>query len=145
MLEWPRKFSRQNHPHIKSSPGAAIWKVSYYFWFQINKLSIDNKQFHYINKTRITCYSNLKTKDNTILKTTKCYSRVPRLLDTRYSANGSKRELEIYKQKSEIVMRPLPTIAIYGYVGGLSVMGVCGLWSGRCKLFEGDCKNSYIY
>jgi len=42
---------------------------------------------------------------------------LPRLPDNRYSAKGSKREMEMYKQQSEIVLRHLSAISIYGYVG----------------------------
>jgi len=41
-----------------------------------------------------------------------------RLLDTRYSAKGRRREMETRKQQSEIVKRHLPPISIYCYVGG---------------------------
>jgi len=41
-------------------------------------------------------------------------SRVPRLSDARYSAKGSKMEMETYKQQSEIVKRHLPAISMYG-------------------------------
>jgi len=58
------------------------------------------------------------------------YSRVPRLLDTRYSAKGTK-EMEICKQQSEIEMRNPPAISIYGYVGGRQVCGRGKLWANR--------------
>jgi len=38
---------------------------------------------------------------------------VPRLSDTRYSANGSKKEMKIYKQQTEIVKRPLNKLFQY--------------------------------
>jgi len=36
------------------------------------------------------------------------------------------REIDIYKQQSEIVMRHLPAISMYGYVGGRQVYA---LWA----------------
>jgi len=46
------------------------------------------------------------------------YSRVPRLPDTRYSAKGTKGK---WRYASEIEMRQLPVISIYGYVGGRQI------------------------
>jgi len=41
------------------------------------------------------------------------YSRVPRLTDTRYSAEGTKGK---WRYATEIEMRHLPATSIYGYV-----------------------------
>jgi len=49
------------------------------------------------------------------------FSRVSRISYTRYSAEGSKREMEIYKQQSGIVKRHLCAISIYGNVGGRQI------------------------
>jgi len=46
---------------------------------------------------------------------------MPRLSDNRYLAKGSRREMELYQQQSEIVMRNLPAISIYGYAGGRQI------------------------
>jgi len=43
------------------------------------------------------------------------YSRVPRLSDTRYSAKGTQGK---WRYASEIDLRHLPVITIYGYVSG---------------------------
>jgi len=44
-----------------------------------------------------------------------------RLSDTCYSAKGSKRQMEIYKQQSEVIKRHLPAISIKGNVGGRKI------------------------
>jgi len=49
------------------------------------------------------------------------YGRVLWLSDTLYSGKGSKREMEIYKQQSEIVKRRLHAFLIHGNVGGRQI------------------------
>jgi len=57
--------------------------------------------------------------DNTSFKNMEeHYSPVPRLSDTRYSAKGTKGK---WRYASEIKMRYLPVISIYGYVGGRQI------------------------
>jgi len=50
------------------------------------------------------------------------YSRVPRLLDTRYSANGTKGKWGYASSKAR-----LKIASIYGYVGGRQILALCAL------------------
>jgi len=62
-----------------------------------------------------------KTKENTEGR----YSRVSRLSDNRYLAKVTTAvvhwEMELGNQQSEIIMRTLPPISIYGCVGGIQI------------------------
>jgi len=62
---------------------------------------------------------------------------------TRYSAEGSKRETETYKQQSEIVKRHLPSISVQGNVGGRQSIGTDENVTGRRKRFRPH--KAYIY
>jgi len=62
---------------------------------------------------------------------------------SRYSAEGSKRETETYKQQSEIVKRHLPSISVQGNVGGRQSIGTDENVTGRRKRFRPH--KAYIY